>query len=204
MATKAKNTEKAVETPTTETHDSTKVVVSGTSAEHAAEVIKAIKEVLPDIDPIVDEVRRQGRPVDPHSERQRRLAKYAEKRKAGLLKRGRPVEDTSERQQRLEAYKAKQEAGEELRRGRPVDPNSERQQRILSAQLKAEGNSGLRKGVEVDVKDHPQLSKMKHLKVVKLSGTEVVLQNGEEDVIKYTIPTDIVQVKQQAVVANGH
>ena len=62
-----------------------------------------------------------GRPVDPNSVRQQRLAELEAKRIAngGTIKRGRPVNMNSERQKRLAELAAKRAAGT-LKRGRPV------------------------------------------------------------------------------------
>jgi hypothetical protein len=76
---------------------------------------------------------RVGRPIDPNSKRQQRLATAPGKRT------GRPVNPNSARQQRLAEMEAKRANGE-LRRGRPVNPNSKRQiaLRAAAAQLLAE------------------------------------------------------------------
>ena len=65
--------------------------------------------------------RKTGRPVNPSSVRQQRLAELAAKRIAngGTLKRGRPVNATSERQLRLADLAVRRAAGT-LKRGRPV------------------------------------------------------------------------------------
>ena len=70
-----------------------------------------------------------GRPVNPNSVRQQRLATAPGK------KTGRPVNPNSARQQRLAELEAKRSNGE-LRRGRPVNPNSARQQALREAALK--------------------------------------------------------------------
>ena len=62
---------------------------------------------------------RPARPVNPDSERQKRLAEMDKKREVGELKRGRPILADSERQKRLAERIAKQEAGIEIKRGRP-------------------------------------------------------------------------------------
>ena len=63
-----------------------------------------------------------GRPVDPNSKRQQRLAT------APGRKTGRPINPTSKRQQRLAELAAKAAAnGGKAKRGRPVNPNSKRQ-----------------------------------------------------------------------------
>ena len=66
-----------------------------------------------------------GRPVNPNSKRQQRLATAPGK------KTGRPINPNSKRQQRLAEIEAKRQNGE-LKRGRPVNPNSKRQQMLLA------------------------------------------------------------------------
>ena len=68
---------------------------------------------------------KRGRPVDPGSARQQRLALMAERREAGELKRGRPTDPTSKRQQKLQLRSMS--TG---KRGRPMNPNSARQQKL--------------------------------------------------------------------------
>ena len=65
--------------------------------------------------------KKTGRPVNPSSVRQQRLAELEAKRIAngGTIKRGRPVNATSERQLRLAELAAKRAAGT-LKRGRPA------------------------------------------------------------------------------------
>jgi len=70
-----------------------------------------------------------GRPVDPSSARQKRLASAPGK------KTGRPVNPNSARQQRLAELEAKRSNGT-LRRGRPVNPNSARQIALREAAAK--------------------------------------------------------------------
>ena len=92
---------------------------------------------------VVAEVTKQkGRPVNPTSERQVRLASMEEKRQNGELKRGRPIESDSARQIRLAEMEAKREAGE-LHRGRPVDLTSARQVKL--AEMDAKREAGLLK-----------------------------------------------------------
>ena len=76
-----------------------------------------------------------GRPVDPNSKRQQRLAT------APGRKTGRPVDPTSARQLRLAELEAKRANGT-LKRGRPVDPNSARQIALQEAIAKAVANQG--------------------------------------------------------------
>ena len=65
--------------------------------------------------------KKTGRPVNPSSVRQQRLAELEAKRIAngGTIKRGRPVNATSERQLRLADLAARRAAGT-LKRGRPA------------------------------------------------------------------------------------
>ena len=79
-----------------------------------------------------------GRPVNPNSVRQIRLAELAAKKANGELKRGRPVDTTSARQIRLACKAIGLTAGQ----GRPVNPNSARQLRLAELAAKAELNGG--------------------------------------------------------------
>jgi hypothetical protein len=66
-----------------------------------------------------------GRPVDPNSERQKRLAEIEEKRANGELKRGRPADPNSPSyQKRMEMEARKAQPGYVPKRGRPADPDS--------------------------------------------------------------------------------
>lgn len=90
----------------------------------------------------VVEVKQLGRPVNPNSARQIRLAELAAKKEAGVLKKGRPVNTESARQKRLAELEAKRSNGE-LRRGRPVKQDSARQIRIAELAAKAAANGGV-------------------------------------------------------------
>jgi hypothetical protein len=81
-----------------------------------------------------------GRPVNPNSARQIRLAELEAKRSNGELKRGRPVEAYSERQLRLKMQAVNKALG--IGQGRPVNPNSARQIRLAELKAKAELNGG--------------------------------------------------------------
>jgi hypothetical protein len=89
---------------------------------------------------IVEEVKVLGRPVNPNSVRQIRLAELEAKRQNGELKRGRPVNPNSERQARLEKQAVNKANG--VGQGRPVNPNSARQLRLAELKAKAEANGG--------------------------------------------------------------
>jgi len=95
------------------------------------------------VDVVVTEITKQkGRPVNPTSNRQIRLAELETKRKNGELKRGRPVVENSNRQIRLMELEAKRQNGE-LKKGRPVNENSNRQKRFEELKAKAELNGGV-------------------------------------------------------------
>ena len=64
--------------------------------------------------------KKTGRPVNPTSVRQQRLRELARKRANGTLKRGRPVDATSTRQLRLQYEAANKALGIVVKRGRPV------------------------------------------------------------------------------------
>jgi hypothetical protein len=82
-----------------------------------------------------------GRPVNPNSARQIRLAELAAKKANGELKRGRPVDSNSARQARLMLQLANKILG--VGQGRPVNPNSARQLRLAELAAKAELNGGV-------------------------------------------------------------
>lgn len=77
-----------------------------------------------------------GRPVNPNSKRQQRLAT------APGRKTGRPINPTSARQQRLAELDAKRANGT-LKRGRPVDVTSARQVALRAAAAKMLEERGL-------------------------------------------------------------
>ena len=78
-----------------------------------------------------------GRPVDPNSARQKRLATAPGK------KTGRPVNPNSARQQRLAEQAARAALnGGVVKRGRPVNPNSARQIALREAALKLLAEQG--------------------------------------------------------------
>ena len=95
---------------------------------------------MKNVNVIVEEVKVLGRPVNPNSARQIRLAELEAKRQNGELKRGRPVNENSERQARLKQQAENKALG--LGQGRPVNPNSARQKRLAELSAKAEANGG--------------------------------------------------------------
>ena len=76
-----------------------------------------------------------GRPVNPNSKRQQRLAS------APGVRTGRPINPNSARQQRLAELDVKRSNGT-LKRGRPVNPNSARQIALREAIAKAVAKQG--------------------------------------------------------------
>jgi hypothetical protein len=89
----------------------------------------------------VETIKVLGRPFNPNSVRQIRLAELSEKRANGELKKGRPVNSESARQMRLVELETKRANGE-LRKGRPVNGESARQKRIAELAAKAAANGG--------------------------------------------------------------
>ena len=83
-------------------------------------VVTEVEQVI-----AIAEAKRRGRPVNPDSDRQKRLALMAERREAGELKRGRPMNPNSARQLKLQSKGTG-------KRGRPVNPNSERQLKLVA------------------------------------------------------------------------
>ena len=82
-----------------------------------------------------------GRPVNPNSARQQRIAELAAKKERGEGKRGRPIIANSARQQRLAERNEKLAKGIELKRGRPIDVNSKRQQDLAAKAAKSVENA---------------------------------------------------------------
>jgi hypothetical protein len=77
-----------------------------------------------------------GRPVNPNSVRQQRIAEREAKRAAGELKRGRPVVEGSKRQQVLAERAEKVANGGTLKRGRPIVADSKRQLELAAKAAK--------------------------------------------------------------------
>lgn len=77
-----------------------------------------------------------GRPVNPNSARQIRLAEIKAKREAGLIKRGRPAVPGSMNQLKKDLRLAKMSFGIEIKRGRPVNPESARAKRIADLEAR--------------------------------------------------------------------
>jgi len=98
-----------------------------------------------------------GRPVNPTSARQIRLAEIQAKREAGLIKRGRPSVPGSKNAIKKEIQLMKQSLGLDIKRGRPVNPESARAKRIADLEARR-ANGTLKLGrpkmvvIEVPVK----------------------------------------------------
>ena len=73
-----------------------------------------------------------GRPSNPESARQKKIADREVKRATGELKRGRPAVAGSKRQATLAARAEKVAAGGTVSKGRPVNVNSKRQQALAA------------------------------------------------------------------------
>ena len=95
---------------------------------------------------VKSEIKKLGRPVNPNSARQAKLALMSEARALGLIKRGRPINKESDRQKRLE-LKGK------VALGRKVDPNSARQKRLAEMELKRNSGIEIKRGRPKMVKD---------------------------------------------------
>lgn len=93
---------------------------------------KTAKTEAPAVATTAPATTKRGRPSNPNSARQTRIAAQAQKRAAGLLHKGRPVTEGSARQIRLKTIAEKRAAGT-LRKGRPTDTNSARQQKMAKA-----------------------------------------------------------------------
>lgn len=77
-----------------------------------------------------------GRPVNPTSARQIRLAEIQAKREAGLIKRGRPSVPGSMNAIKRAERLLKAFSGVEIKRGRPVNPESARAKRIADLEAR--------------------------------------------------------------------
>lgn len=77
-----------------------------------------------------------GRPVNPSSARQIKLAEIKAKREAGLIKRGRPSVPGSMNAIKKEMRLIKESLGIRINRGRPVNPESARAKRIADLEAR--------------------------------------------------------------------
>ena len=102
--------------------------------------MKNVNVIVEKNEVMVVEIKALGRPVNPNSARQIRLAELEAKKQNGELKRGRPVNEGSARQERLKIQAENKANG--VGQGRPVNPNSARQIRLAELKAKAEANGG--------------------------------------------------------------
>jgi hypothetical protein len=148
----------------------------------------------------VDETEHEkpGRPVDPNSKRQQRLADLEARRAAGTLKLGRPAESDSERQKRLAEKQAKMDAynaqqaliadGVEIAPedvlpnpvslGRPVNPESPRQKAIR--EYEAKKAAGL---IKKGRPSFAELGKMTKEEMAKAQKTVTITDDVTEPVV---------------------
>ena len=91
----------------------------------------------------VVETKKLGRPVNPNSERQKRLAEKEQLKASGVqIKRGRPVVDGSKNQEKLARRAELAQSGLLTgKRGRPVNPNSPRQMRLKQLEEKRDNGT---------------------------------------------------------------
>jgi hypothetical protein len=95
-----------------------------------------------------------GRPVNPTSARQIRLAEIQVKREAGLIKRGRPSVLGSANQMKMYERNFKIQQGLDIKRGRPVNPESARAKRIADLEARRASGTlklGRPKAVQIEV-----------------------------------------------------
>lgn len=116
---------------------------NGVKKAHQTKTVE-LETILTEMGVIGNKVEKRGRPVNPNSERQKRLAEMKAKAEAngGEIPKGRPVDPTSERQKRLAELEEKRANGE-LKRGRPSNPNSARQKRLAELEAKKAANGGV-------------------------------------------------------------
>lgn len=99
--------------------------ITGMKKAEIEAAIAAKQEVEPQVSDVVIEItnegvtKKKGRPVDPNSPRQIRIAEKTRLREEGLLRRGRPAVEGSARQQRMQARAEKLAAGVQIKPGRP-------------------------------------------------------------------------------------
>ena len=72
-----------------------------------------------EVEAVATETKVKGRPSNPESARQKKIAERNVKRASGELKKGRPSVSGSKRQTVLAAREAKKASGLEIKRGRP-------------------------------------------------------------------------------------
>ena len=116
---------------------------NGVKKAHQTKTVE-LEAILTEMGVIGNKVEKRGRPVNPTSERQKRLAELKAKAEAngGEIPKGRPVNPDSERQKRLKEQ-AEKRANGELKRGRPANPESARQKKLAELEAKKAANGGV-------------------------------------------------------------
>ncbi len=113
---------------------------------------------------------KQGRPVEPLSERQQRLALQNARKADPNYKPGRPADPNSKtHQQRLE-QEARRASGDIGKRGRPANPNSEHQKKLAEKMKRAEQRK----------KDYEMLAKQGNKDVIAHLAEEGVTEKSLE------------------------
>lgn len=146
-----------------------------------------------------------GRPVNPNSARQKRIAELEARRAAGELKLGRPAQTDSERQKKLaerqakiDAYNAQQAeiangaviAPENLlpnpneKLGRPINPNSPRQ--IALREYEAKKAAGLLRKGRPSFAEQGKLTKEQEAKLAK-QNTVIITDNAPDPNVNETV-----------------
>ena len=97
----------------------TKEVTNETTTIENATVVIETGDTTPTVTVTEEDKKSLGRPVNPDSARQKRLATMKDKFKGGFPKLGRPAAPDSKRQQKLAEIKAKKASGETVKKGRP-------------------------------------------------------------------------------------
>lgn len=164
--------------------------------------------------PVVVSQDKPGRPVNPNSARQQRLAELAERRAQPDFKLGRPAQTDSERQKKLaerqakvDAYNAQQAeiangtviAVEDLlpnpseKLGRPIDPTSPRQ--IALREYEAKKAAGLVRKGRPSFAEQGKLTREQEAKLAKQQATVVITDNAttpnvDEEVSNVTVDAD--------------
>lgn len=126
----------------------------------------------PEVKPVL------GRPANPDSARQKRLADLEKRRQEGTLKLGRPANPDSERQARLKEMETKRANGE-LKKGRPVVGHSKRQQTLAERAAKIAAGIPVKRG-------RPKFAK--NLEAVETPTPEIHISTEPEVVMNDATP----------------
>jgi len=133
------------------------------------------------VNTVATQVKQLGRPANPDSVRQKRIADLEARRASGSLKKGRPVIATSKRQALLAKRAEVIAANGSLKKGRPVVGTSKRQSTLAEREAKRAA------GIEVK-KGRPKVEKVTEVTVEPVA-VELVTLNAE------TVTVDVPKVK---------